>query len=385
MKIQNEFINHIRSSDLLANISNEVKFDLYTSYQILDQTRKINIFSSIVLIIFGLIGNSLIIYVFSKQRFRVNSSNVFLLCLAVNDSFFLVIHFFEDTIRTYEEIFFYDTKNSTLIKLSINNFIQLINVTDKFTVSCHLISYLRYVLRFISAYIIVAFTFQRLSIVSSPLQDKFKSKKSAWILVSIIVFTSLVLNIWVPFFFKIHYVDNDQYCEIKDELRSIYYMITNAYIFIIIIIPISSIFISNLLIIIKTKKADSKRKKNQVRKFRNIPDIKTSMMNFNRSNVSANNTQLFNNATTTQPASFVSSVTFHHNLNRIDSIHLLKKNLAIRRDAISVNKFGFRLKPLYQNSNQITSKIKSGSIISKMLILISFSYAVLNLPYLITW
>lgn len=54
-----------------------------------------NIIVSFILVPFGLASNLLIVYMFVQKRFRLNSSNVFLLCLGVNDGLFLVIHFFE--------------------------------------------------------------------------------------------------------------------------------------------------------------------------------------------------------------------------------------------------------------------------------------------------
>ena len=78
-----------------SNASFQEKYDLYKSYEILNGTKKVNVILTIIVILFGLLGNSLIVYVFSKKRFRVNSSNVFILCLAVNDSCFFIVHFFE--------------------------------------------------------------------------------------------------------------------------------------------------------------------------------------------------------------------------------------------------------------------------------------------------
>jgi hypothetical protein len=56
---------------------------------------KISLFVSFVFIVFGLFGNFFIVIMFAQKRFRINSSNVYLLCLAMNDSLFLIIHLFE--------------------------------------------------------------------------------------------------------------------------------------------------------------------------------------------------------------------------------------------------------------------------------------------------
>lgn len=69
--------------------------DFLLSNYFLEQTRKINILTVLIIIIVGLVGNFLTIVVFSQKRFRINSSNVYLLCLAVVDALFLLLHFFE--------------------------------------------------------------------------------------------------------------------------------------------------------------------------------------------------------------------------------------------------------------------------------------------------
>ena len=68
---------------------------LSTSYYVFTQARKINIFCTIFITLLGLIGNSLTMSVYLNKRFRINSSCVFLLCMAFSDGLFLILHFFE--------------------------------------------------------------------------------------------------------------------------------------------------------------------------------------------------------------------------------------------------------------------------------------------------
>ena len=70
------------------------------SAYLLETIRKYNVIITIIISFIGLLGHSLTIYVFAQKRFRKNSSNVFLLCLAINDGLYLITHFFEDTIRS---------------------------------------------------------------------------------------------------------------------------------------------------------------------------------------------------------------------------------------------------------------------------------------------
>jgi len=69
--------------------------DFLLSNYILEQTRKINIMFVGIILVIGLIGNCLTIVVFAQKRFRINSSNVYLLSLAVIDGLFLLLHLFE--------------------------------------------------------------------------------------------------------------------------------------------------------------------------------------------------------------------------------------------------------------------------------------------------
>ena len=147
--------------------------------------------------------------VYLNKRFRINSSCVYLLCMAFSDGLFLILHFFEgnytlfgvlliyiwltesfknlDTVRTFQDVYlnnnsnelhngckYMRTNNFENDFLSQYNWIKLLNITDRFDIICRSINYFRYLLRFVSAYIIVAFTIQRAYVVHSPLKDNFK-------------------------------------------------------------------------------------------------------------------------------------------------------------------------------------------------------------------
>jgi hypothetical protein len=88
-------------SDENMNASNQTNSSIKSSIEfmrsliLLENTRRINVMSTIIFTLIGLIGHFLTIFVFAQKRFRKNSSNVYLLCLAINDAFYLIIHFFE--------------------------------------------------------------------------------------------------------------------------------------------------------------------------------------------------------------------------------------------------------------------------------------------------
>ena len=107
----------------------------------------LNIIFTIAFIIIGLCGNFIILIVYSQSKNRVNASNIFIICLAIFESIFLMLHFFEDTIRTIR-----NTKR--LFQNNIDNYdlIEKLNIIDNNYLMCSISNYLRYTIRFIQAY-----------------------------------------------------------------------------------------------------------------------------------------------------------------------------------------------------------------------------------------
>ena len=86
---------------LFKNDTNEKE----ESEKFLAEAKKINTFITICILIIGLIGNCLTVIIYGQKKNRKNSSNIYLLCLAINDMLFLVVHFYEDTIRNLKSNF----------------------------------------------------------------------------------------------------------------------------------------------------------------------------------------------------------------------------------------------------------------------------------------
>ncbi len=94
--------------------------DITSAENLLEKSRKANIFGTVVVSLVGLIGHFLIILVFGQKRFRTNSCNVYLLCLALNDSMFLIVHVIKFS------FFFFQLKNKVNIYflfLAVSRFI----------------------------------------------------------------------------------------------------------------------------------------------------------------------------------------------------------------------------------------------------------------------
>ena len=179
----------------------------------------------------------------------------------------------QDTLRTYIDVYTRPVSSSLseqcrhLLTPSdqehvVNSWIHSIlidaNITDRSDLACGLVNYLRYFLRFVSAYVIIAFTLQRTLAIYWPFfQAKFASKTLAWSLVCMLVFIGLLSNLWVPFLFNVN--EEFTYCDIERQYSSHYFIITIFYITLIMFIPIVVIFFCNSLIIYYVLKASKLR------------------------------------------------------------------------------------------------------------------------------
>lgn len=82
----------MKPNNLSHNMST---FDVNNETLELHLMLNLNTIISFLIILIGLVGNSLAICVFSKRRFRMNSSHIYLMGLAISDCLFLIVHLFE--------------------------------------------------------------------------------------------------------------------------------------------------------------------------------------------------------------------------------------------------------------------------------------------------
>ena len=358
-------MNSITSSNKNISFSSSLTIFSQTNCQsqisaskLLIDAKTINIFSTIIIIVIGLIGNGLAVYVFSQKRFRLHSSRIYLLCLAISDGMFLIIHFFEDTLRTYIDVYLNIesdidpncyTNNQNHANNS-NNLLRQLNITDRFLISCRIVNYFRYFLRFISAYIIVSFTIQRAIAIYSPFyQSKFKRKRMTWAIVTFIVLVSAILNLWVPIFFNIRIKLNGdlqiEYCDIDKEYSTLYFSINIVYVALILFFPIIVIFFCNILVIKNLIQANKNRSNMLNATFIDLKVIGTSK------------NSLLNTSTVVKPIMSKTS--------SLEEISLIGVNL--------------------MNNKGTTRLSHSNPNTTRMLLLMSFSYSILNLPYFVSW
>ena len=185
----------------------------------------------------------------------------------------------------------------------------------------------------------------RAYIVYNPLSFKFKSKKTAWYTVAALVCLSMIGNIWIMFFLENDGVVQQQadmkYCGVKNSLNHIYYHMTFVYACLVMLMPMLIIFVSNSLIVAKLM---SKKKHKLVTNVSKEKKVKA------------------------------------------------KKNIKPKtneREAKSSIISNYKIKPYYMTLNQVIIKVNENADcskkITKTLVLISLTNALLNLPYFVLW
>jgi hypothetical protein len=339
----------------LIGVHNECQLK-YDSALFFDRTRVVNIFATVVVILIGIVGNVLAIIVFAQKRFRLKSPGVFLLCLAISDGLFLLVHFFEDTLRTYIDVYVdreqkvnkHDPNCSLFVNLrnqtNDDSLLKTMNITDNYDLACRLVNYLRYVLRFVSAYIITIFTIQRAVVIFFPLcQSKFSSTSYAWrVVIGLCVFAAALCS-FVPFVFSLNSNESKSkfYCDINKStpfVSRFYFVATIIYIALIMFIPIITIIVCNTLITFQLCRL---RKEREI--LCNMPITKPDRRP--------------SDATQSLLLTATSNVTTDRR-NSADILKWTRKNSKIKDD-----------------SHKVT----------RMLVVMSLSFAILNLPYFFAW
>jgi hypothetical protein len=254
--------------------------------------------------VIGLIGNCINLILFLKKEFRNNLSHIYLLCLSLIDSLFLI---------------------ACIISIELNLSYEIL---------CKLIHFSSYMMQFTSSIIILVFTVQRVYIIYMPVSVKYKTKTSAWRSVLIILVFAFILNLWTFLVFEIK-SDSDK-CSVNTKLENEYIWINLIFSLVTILMPIVIIFILNIIIICKLVIDHVKMKK------------------------------------------------IKRNNNR-----KIEKNPKIANQPSSIEIEQFELKPHYLTFDQIIhKKTKNLNHYSKkitiLMLIISFTFIALNLPYLIT-
>ena len=123
--------------------------------------------------------------------------------------------------------------------------------------TCQAFSYLLFLMRFVSSYVCVSFSIQRLFTVYMPLSARFKSKTSAWNSVLTVVWIGVVVNLWVPFVID----KSSNTCDVDVHYKTEFYHANFTFEISTVFIPNVLICLINSLIIYKLVKDDAKSKR----------------------------------------------------------------------------------------------------------------------------
>jgi hypothetical protein len=247
-----------------------------------------------------------------------------------------------------------------------------LNLVDEYDLSCRLINYFRYVIRLISAYLIVSITIQRVHIIYSPFSNRFKSTKSAWIIVFAIVLISLLINLWVPFNLELrkHQENNDlSYCDVKQDMEHIYFILTVVYASVKMLLPILLIFLCNLIIIANMIGNECKKhylRINKIKRFKSIKKKKHFILRKYKKKLFLNGYQDLK-------------------VNKSYLLIPLKQQQQQQQQEKKTLKFKPYFLTLDQVINRVAKRANNPKILTKLIFFISLSYALLNLPYFIIW
>jgi hypothetical protein len=389
---------------------------LARSLSLSDSVRKLNIFLTILIICVGLVGNSLGVFVFVQKRFRSHSSGIYLLFICLTDGLFLLMHFFEDTLRTFIDVYLNDNTYqmdpvctrmlSASVSMAVkapdadsfsswmDTILRSSNITDRFDFSCRLVNFLRYYLRFLSAYFIVAFTIQRtLALRFSLSKAKFESNRLVWWIVSILFVLGAALNSWVPFVFRtVSHSERVKYCDIAKEHTQTYFFVTIAYIVTTMLLPIVLIFVCNCLIIFYILKSSEERARLSNANIIRSSTILASNARLSTiySQPSSENQGLVPTATAGTSNNRLSLKSRYYAQKKSNS-RCTEQTTSLNSPSTETSSFhsSFRASKLSSTirmSCQCRTNTKNDSLkITRMLLFMSFSYAILNLPYFVSW
>ncbi len=278
-----------------------------------------------------------------------------------------------------------------------------LTLVDKNIGLCKLANFSRYSLRFISAYLTLAITIQRLLVVYHPFNIRFKDKRFAWRSIGLIFLIGLVLNAVVPFFFCINQKESnelDVYCDVNKNTKLEYLLLNLNYSLIIIIIPSIVILVSNCLIIYKTNKQNSLRKTlNESSRFRKTSFLKMSVRSeinlLALKSLGTGNLKLKSSLScdALKMSSNLKEQVIQKNENfknsRSNPNYKLTPLIAeINQQKADSSPTQTRIKPHYFTKEQLimkNTKKLSQKHFTTMLLVISFSFVCLNTPYFIFW
>ncbi|CAF1362491.1 unnamed protein product [Rotaria sordida] len=237
----------IESTTVLINIPDTDNF----AKQFKHGCQLFRFYSSIILVIVGMIGSLLSIKVFSSTKIRRNSSNEYLITMSFIVALLLFNFFCDEVLRSLVHDFNVDLP---------------LNLVDLSRPLCKCSTYFRHTLRFAAHWIVVAFTLERLIVVYFPLQTSVLCNPRSARRICLFI---LVISFLIPFYsFIMSDVSVDEKhhlpeCDIMNKFKKIYFYLTIIYGNLTLTFPILIVCIVNILTVRQLLRAGRLRKQQQ--------------------------------------------------------------------------------------------------------------------------
>ena len=254
--------NTTTAGNLTSNVSGSNFSGDYVCFDIIvnagdigkNTVRKFCLFTSLVFVIVGLVGNTLSMIVFSSREMRTMSSNVYLLVLSVSDSCYLISVFMTDIFSKLRCYYFVDTTY---------------DIYNKVDSVCKILQFLLDLFSNYSTCLILAFTVERFLAVHRPVKFKEICTVRRARIACIAIFGIISICITPHHFLYMQSVPIYGVCTIERAHEAIFAATYAAEVIIFRITPVISIAVLNVYIMSKValvqkqkrRRASSSRKR----------------------------------------------------------------------------------------------------------------------------
>lgn len=219
---------------------------------LLHHARQFYSYCTPLILILGLSGNVLSLCVFLSKNLRSLSASTYLAALSVSDLLALVFYVSVEWLR--RGLVYLDPAMKSKILFFDGD------------VVCQFQLYVSYVSRLLSAWIVVAFTFERYISVCWPLLRKdFCTKRRTKRVIVGIVATSAVVVLYKPILSAIYVSgEGNHYCTTDKDHGFLSFILDSIYAILITLVPFSAIAVLNILIVRKLISQNKKRQNHYV-------------------------------------------------------------------------------------------------------------------------
>ena len=220
------------NSQNLSNCNNFRKPPVPMTYR---TGRLVYVYLTPIVLIIGILGNSLSLNVFLSKNMRGMSASAYLAALSASDLSTLIFYV---TVEWLRRGIVYIYPETQMAFLEYNGF-------------CQILMYLSYVSRFLSSWLVVAFTVERYIGVCHPLRRRhICTRSSTRRIIAAICLSACILVLYKPILSGVyHSADGTQYCTSDKHFGFTSFVLDSTFAVTITLIPFVIITVLNILIV----------------------------------------------------------------------------------------------------------------------------------------